>query len=199
MAAGLDYRIVLITGERQVGKSTALTRAVVRLRNAGLQVSGLLTRRSGPHDLEVTELHTGATYALTDPYTPEHTSPTRHFAMNAEALLRSGRAIAAGFPTEVFILDELGPLELVHHQGWAGAFELLHQETYQLAYIVVRPELLGALVSNLPGTEFVVLHVTDANRDAIPDRLVHLARSVSTSIRGREVDFPLSSSKEGTR
>ena len=199
MAAGLDCRIVLITGERQVGKSTALTQSVARLRNAGLQLSGLLTRRSGPHDLEVTELHTGAIYALTAPYTPGHTSPTRHFAMNAEAMLRSSRAMAAGFPTEIFILDELGPLELVHQQGWVGAFELLHQETYRLAYIVVRPELLGALVSRLPGTEFGVLRVTAANRDAIPDRLASLALSVSASSQGRGVGFAMSSSKEGTR
>jgi nucleoside-triphosphatase THEP1 len=193
----LDCRVVLITGERQVGKSTALYKAVTGLRDASLRVSGLLTSRTGPHDLQVTELHTGAGYALTDPFTDTHTAPTRNFAMNAEAMRRSSEAMTTGFPTDVFILDELGPLELVHHQGWVDVFRLLHQKTYQLAYLVVRPDLLGAAIKELPGISFVVIRVTDANRAAIPARLVRLALSAKTSYREESVDATISSFNEG--
>ena len=172
-----DCRIVLITGERQVGKSTALQDTVKGLRSAGLHVSGLLTRRTGPHDLEVLELHTETSYLLTDPFTSAHTSVTRNFAMNADALLRSSKALETSFPTDVFVLDEIGPLELVHRQGWVSAFELLRQEVYKLAYLIVRPELLGAAVMELPGSGFGVIRVTLANRNIVADRLLHVALS----------------------
>jgi nucleoside-triphosphatase THEP1 len=182
----LNCRIVLITGERQVGKSTALRSAVTGLRDAGMQVSGLLTHRTGPHDLEVTELHSGASYALTQPFTTAHKSPTRNFAMDPEALQRSSEAMRAGFPTEVFILDEIGPLELVHQQGWVAAFELLKQEVYTLACLVIRPDLLGAAINELPGSEFTLLRVTLANRSTLPDKLVRLAlATTSASQKGR--------------
>jgi nucleoside-triphosphatase THEP1 len=171
MMTWMATRIVLITGERQVGKSTALRGAVARLQRAYVRISGLLTERTGPHDLEVTELHTDARYPLTDPFHDVPGSPTRQFAMNEAALARAGRALEASFPTQVLVLDELGPLELIHRQGWVGALELLCHEAYDLALVVVRPELLGAAVMALPGMTFAVLRVTPDNRGALPERL----------------------------
>ena len=193
----LDSKVILITGERQVGKSTALQQAVAGLRAASLRVSGLLTRRTGPHDLEVTELHTGAVYPLTDPFTTLHAAPTRNFAMNAEAMRRSGKAMTTSFPTDVFILDEIGPLELVHHQGWVDVFRLLHRETYKLAYLVVRPDLLGAAVRELPGIAFVLTRVKVANREAIPATLIRLALAAKASYPDEKVDSATPSLKEG--
>jgi nucleoside-triphosphatase THEP1 len=167
----LANRTLLLTGGRQVGKSTALHAAVARLRCEHVEVSGLLTERTGAHDLQVTELHTGSHYPLTDPFRDVAGSPTRQFTMNEDALRRSAQALEASFPTQVFVLDELGPLELVHHQGWVVAFELLSHGAYELAIIVVRPELLGTAIIALPGTSFTVLHVTSDNRDALPERL----------------------------
>jgi nucleoside-triphosphatase THEP1 len=177
-------RIWLITGTRQVGKSTVLCDVVSRLRRAQVAVAGLLTERTGAHDLTVTELHTGAHYSLTDPFCDVPGSPTRQFTMNDAALARSSRALEASFPTQLFVLDELGPLELEHRRGWVEALDLLAREVYDLALVVVRPELLGAAVIALPGTSFSVLRVTPDNRGGLPERLaeVILARLARSSI-----------------
>lgn len=184
-------RILLITGARQVGKSTALRAAVEDMRHAGVRVSGLLTERTGPHDLAVTELVTGATYPLTESFVATPGSPTPHFTMKAEALARSACALLNSFPTQLFVLDELGPLELKHRQGWVGAFELLAQETYQVAVIVVRPELLGNAISEMPGTSFTVFNVTTTNRDAVPALLDREIRARLGSIPGAGRGMPL--------
>ena len=182
MTTLMATRILLITGARQVGKSTALCGAVARLQRAPVRISGLLTERTGPHDLEVTELHTGARYALTEPFRDVPGSATRQFTMNAAALARSSRALMTGFPTQVFVLDELGPLELERRQGWVGVFDLLVHEAYDLALVVVRPELLGAAVMTLPGTSFSVLHVTLDNRETLPERF---AEAILTCLDSR--------------
>jgi nucleoside-triphosphatase THEP1 len=164
---------LLITGDRQVGKSTALARAVTTLRARGFRISGLLTERAGEHDLVVHELHTGARYPLTDPFDAGAAhSPLRHFQMNAGALARSSQALAASFPTQVFVLDEIGPLELRHGQGWVAALDLLNRADYELAAIVVRPQLLGELIERLPGCRFELIRVTLQNRDRVPQMLV---------------------------
>jgi nucleoside-triphosphatase THEP1 len=159
---------MLITGERQVGKTTALKQALMTIRQAGLSVSGLLTQRTGPHDLEVRELHTESAYKLTDPFDASSARPLCHFKMNAAAMARSVRALLGSFPTQVFVLDEMGPLELKHRQGWVDALALLARESYVFAVVVVRPSLVGQVVVELPATMYSVVHVTFHNRERVP-------------------------------
>ncbi|MBN1250282.1 MAG: DUF2478 domain-containing protein [Anaerolineae bacterium] len=183
-------RVWLVTGARQVGKSTALRRALAGMREAGLRVSGLLTERTGPHDLAVTELHSGARYSLTDPFDSPVASPLGQFKMNAAAMARGSRALSESFPTQVFVLDELGPLEFRHRQGWVAAFELLSQAPYALAMVVVRPELLGQAVAELPGPRFTVLHITLANRDEAPAWLLAAALAACEGIAAQPGAVP---------
>jgi len=161
-------RIMLVTGERQVGKTTALKLALTIIRQAGVSVSGLLTQRTGPHDLEVRELRTESVYKLTDPFDASSASPLNYFKMNSAAMARSARALAGSFPTQVFVLDEMGPLELKHRQGWVDVLALLARETYAFAVVVVRPSLVGQAVVELPATMYAIVHVTPHNREGVP-------------------------------
>jgi nucleoside-triphosphatase THEP1 len=166
-----------------VGKSTVCLRAVRLLQNAGLRVSGLSTARTGPHDLEVTEIHTGETYPITGPFSeqegarahhrhPEQDFHPLHFNILPQAMARSERALQTAFPTDILLLDEIGPLELKRKEGWFGSIDLLQREKYNVAMIVVRLELLGDLISVLPGSWFSIVHVTVANRDSVVEQLV---------------------------
>jgi nucleoside-triphosphatase THEP1 len=159
---------MLITGERQVGKTTALKQALTTIRQAGLSVSGLVTQRTGLHDLEVRELHTESVYKLTDPLDASSATPLCRFKMNAAAMARSAHALVGSFPTQVFVLDEMGPLELKHRQGWVGALTLLARESYVFAVVVVRPSLVGQAVAELPDTMYSVVRVTSDNREGVP-------------------------------
>ncbi len=171
-----DPGIMLLTGGRQVGKSTALSEAVGLLRSAGVKVTGLSTQRTGPHDLSVIELHTGASYMLTDPYQNAPGSATPNFTMNEAAIARSSGALTSCFPTQVFVLDEIGPLELRNRRGWVGVLDLLKCEScYASAIIVVRPELLGEAIAELPGTTFTVVRVTTSNRQGLGGHLFDTA------------------------
>lgn len=176
-------KIVLLTGGRQIGKTTALSEAVRRLQDAGVRVSGVLTQRAGPHDLAAIELHTGARYPLTDPYRDIPGAPTPNFVMNEAAFARSTAALATSFPTQVFVLDEIGPLELRHHHGWVSVLDLLRRESYALAFIVVRPELVGDAILALPDAEYTVIRVDLDSRQGLGAHLfdVAMARLPGTS------------------
>lgn len=177
----LTSRVILLTGERQTGKTTVLSEVVERLRSAGAKVSGLLTRRTGPHDLVVTELRTGASYPLTAPFQDSADSATRNFTMDEVAFARSSNALVTAFPTQVFVLDEIGPLELRHRRGWVQVLDLLRRETYVLAIVVVRPELLGEAVAELPGAKFVVVRVDMDSRQGLGVSLFDTAMAMLAS------------------
>ncbi|MFP4393796.1 MAG: nucleoside-triphosphatase [Anaerolineales bacterium] len=170
-------KIVLLSGERHIGKSTLCLCLEHKLHEAELEVSGIITQRVGPHELEVKELRTQACYALTARRQAaiQNNLTLPHFQMDPNAMARSMAAIADSFPTKIFILDELGPLELRRQQGWHRALYLLKRARYQLAFIVVRPELLVAAMWQLPQVSYTVITVTEENRDHLPASLQKLA------------------------
>jgi nucleoside-triphosphatase THEP1 len=167
----LKQNIVLLTGARQTGKSTLCRKLVYRLRENGYQVSGLLTRRTGSHDLEVTEIHTASTYPLTLPFDPQAERHLGQFLFSREAVERSNKALDSCFPTQVFILDELGPLEFTYHKGWVKVFRMLPEKQYRTAIIVIRPELLGQAIDAFCATVYTVVNVREENRDTLVDKL----------------------------
>ena len=170
--------IVLVTGERQLGKSTVCRKLVQHLQGADYQLSGLLTRRTGPHDLAVTELHTSQTYPLTMPFDPEVDRPLGNFLFSPDAVRRSNAALDTSFPTQIFFLDELGPLELQHNKGWAKVIQLLAKQAYGMAFIVIRPALLMQAIDALASAIYTVVRVRENNRDALPDTLYRMVRGI---------------------
>ncbi len=160
-------RVIIITGDRQIGKTTLCQKLVRCLRQQDIQVSGVITQRVGPHDLEVVELASGQSYPLTLPFDQKAGIALGHFRMCPEAMQRSNIALEESFPTQVFIVDELGPLELKRRQGWYNVVTLLKEKVYHIAVLVVRPELLGEAVQQLPGEVYKVVNVTVDNRERL--------------------------------
>ncbi len=160
-------QIILITGERQTGKTTLCFNLVAALQASGINVTGVLTRHVGPNDLEAVEVAAGQQYALTLPFSPDHGGALSRFRMDPEALERSRRTLADSFPTQVFVVDEIGPLELRHGQGWDHVPTLLARDDYTVALIVVRPELLGEAIARMPASIYTVAKVTVQTRDAL--------------------------------
>lgn len=64
-------------------------------------------------------------------------------------------------------MDELGPLEFMHGQGWVIAFAILAGSNYPHAFVVVRLELLAAAVARWGASCYTVVHVTVQNRDGL--------------------------------
>ncbi len=174
-------QIILITGERQTGKSTLCQSVTRRLQETGMQLSGLLTSRTGPHDLEVTEIHTGDRYTLTLPFNDRSGILLAHFNMNPLALARGVGALRSSFPTPVFVLDEIGPLELKLGRGWVEALDLLQQPRYRVALVVIRPELLLNVIKRLSAAWYTIVYVTPENRDRLPDELYEQVLSLTGS------------------
>ncbi len=167
--------IILITGEMQAGKSTLCQKLAQRFREKGIFVTGLVTEHPAPHSLVVAALHTNERYLLTCPFESEQGTALTHFRMNPAAMARSAEALPTSFPTQIFILDELGPLELLRGEGWMAVLHLLASEEYKIAFIVVRPTLLAQAIQQLPCDIYTVAHITLENRDSLAETLFQQA------------------------
>ncbi len=169
-------RIILLSGPRQVGKSTLCRKLVARLHENTVGVAGFLTIHTGSHDLEVMELHSGEQYPLTLPFDDGAGAELGRFRMDGAALNRGLLSLQGALPTDVLIVDELGPLEFRLGRGWLPVLNLLRADCCHVAVLVVRPELLAEALEKLPGPVTTVIYVTLENRDRMLGTLTWLTR-----------------------
>lgn len=162
--------IVLITGGRRAGKSTLLLALRQAALSAGWTIGGMLSiaRFEGGEKvgIDVMDAATGQTQALAtvspQPGGPIHTG---QYTFDADGLAAGLRYAQAGCAADLFIVDELGPLELVRGEGWAPALPLLRGRLFGAALVVVRPTLVAEARAalHLPD-DAPLIEITLANR-----------------------------------
>ncbi len=139
--------LTLLTGQRGTGKTTTCLRLMRRAQNRGLHVAGLISparfvngRKIG---IELLDISTSQRRPLADLAGPHHLAVLRtlHWQFQPETIAWGQEALRRATPCDLFIVDELGPLELERRQGWHVALEIIDQGDYRHAVIVVRPEL----------------------------------------------------------
>jgi len=87
------------------------------------------------------------------------------YRFDEQALAWADRVIAASTPSDLLIVDELGPLEIEMGRGFLSAFDLLRHGDYRLAVVVVRPSLLELFAVRM-GLPFETLRVEGQPHEA---------------------------------
>ncbi len=83
-----------------------------------------------------------------------------------------GRVLSAlAAPLDVVIVDEIGPLELEHEEGFAPALDRLPTSRAEVAVRVVRNKLVSQAQTRLTAFHPTRIRVCQQNRDQIPGRL----------------------------
>lgn len=172
-------RIILLSGPRQVGKSTLCRKLVDILRTESFAVAGFLTTHKGPHDLEATEIHSGDRYRITLPFEDGARAELGRFRMDVAALDRGIASLTNALPADVLVVDELGPLEFRLKRGWSPILSMVMTGCCRVAVLVVRPELVTEALAHLADSTAMVIHVSLENRDAALDTLLRHVRAMA--------------------
>jgi nucleoside-triphosphatase len=145
-------KIVVVTGWRNVGKTSYCQRAVDTYRAAGRTVSGLLSpgrfdqgQKTGFLALDLQSQETRLV-ASTIPGEIEGIQ-LGHWSFNAQVFAWGNRCLQQIERADVLVIDELGPLEFNRQIGWVASFELLRSKDYHLALVVIRPECIDAFAA----------------------------------------------------
>ncbi len=170
---------VLLTGERQAGKTTLCKRVAELARGLGRQPAGLLSPALlGEEDLPLAydalmlpdgeqRLLARADDDLGGPRTGRYSFDADVFSW---AIERLRAAISQG--CDLLIVDEIGPLELEQGQGLAPLLSELSASGLPPLLLVVRPELVGQLRRRLANIPFRTFTVTQQNREALPEAII---------------------------
>ncbi len=192
-APGLVYRlpvprppVLLVAGPSGSGKTRLCLRAAARSAEAGRTVGGVLSPRAEGGAREdapilaralAPNLPGGETRVLAHPRPPNEgpedaTRPlaTPRWRFEPETVAWADAHLARLGPTDLLVVDELGPLELERGEGFRSALPLLDRGAYRLALAAVRPSLLPAARARWPRAEILdVRERPDWTPDWTPD------------------------------
>jgi nucleoside-triphosphatase THEP1 len=170
---------VLLTGERQVGKTTVCRQVAELARGLGYGPAGVLAlavfdKGGLPRAYHAQMVADGeqrllarANGDLGGPCTSRYSFDAGVFSWVIERLRT---AISRG--CDVLIVDEIGPLELEQGKGLAPILSDLSAGGLPPLLLVVRPELARQLQKQLPGVPLRTFTVTQENRQALVGAIV---------------------------
>lgn len=172
-------QVVLLTGRRGVGKTT-VCQAVVELarrreyRSSGVITPALFDNYKTKVGFEAVDVGNGERWLLarTDrELGGPHVGP---YSFDPAGLARALRVLrkAVSAKCDLFMVDEIGPLELERGEGFAPILDLLPAAGPTHTLIVVRPAFLDQLLLHLGDTEPAVSSVTEKNRDKLPQQII---------------------------
>jgi nucleoside-triphosphatase THEP1 len=163
--------IIILTGERGVGKSTVCRETIARAQSAGYRCSGILTLA---HDdgRDVLDVSSGDMRRLTLEADADQGVDQGRFRFDPHVLRWGNALLAQATVCDLLVVDEIGPLELERGEGWMKALKVLRGGGFGLALAVVRPELVLQARMRLTGCATVAIVVTQENRDQLPGILM---------------------------
>jgi nucleoside-triphosphatase len=166
--------IWLLTGPPGVGKSTALSKVVLRLKSAGVIVGGFTTseQRSGGTRIgfAIRDLTTGRSGQLAS--ASARVGPrVGRYRVNLEDLAKVGAAglDAAAERSELIVIDEVGPMELVSPEFRRAVKKCVESAKPLLA--VVHERLDDDILNELRSKATSVFSMTVETRDQIVEEL----------------------------
>jgi nucleoside-triphosphatase len=164
-------RFALLTGSIGAGKTTAAERLLDRARSSGLSPLGLLAParvESGEKTGVLSrDVETGEERLLASLSDKGYRFRSETFAWANERLLG-----ALERSPELFLLDEVGPIELLADGGHAPVLEALVRDAPARVVLVVREGLLDPLRQRLGAFEVQVFAVDAETREARPGEIL---------------------------
>jgi nucleoside-triphosphatase THEP1 len=153
--------LIILYGPKGLGKTTFLSRLAGYYQSLSLGVHGILSpavfQQGEKTGINAKDLRTGEErpLALRRLTIPSTDSGELRFIFNSETVQWGQEVLAAALPADVFIVDEIGPLELTMGQGWQAAIDQVLSQQYSLGIVVLR-ESLHTLVKDIwPVTSWV--------------------------------------------
>ena len=143
----------VLTGGRGVGKTSHCRALVEQACASGWDVAGLLSPavfengvKTGilTQDLRTSEARPLAMLSRLNVKRSTFNLELGQWLFDPTVVDWGNQILQSRQPCDLFIIDELGPLEFFRGEGWVNAFDALRQVRYRLGVVVIRPECIDA-------------------------------------------------------
>lgn len=154
--------LLLVTGWRNTGKTTFCQFMIEAARERNLKVSGVLSpgvfENYQKIRIEMEDLSSGEKRILANKgFDPESEFNLPHWLFEKENLAWGNTVFEQAVPTDVLIVDELGPIELEQNKGWTYGMQALDSGQYKVGIVVIRPELMPLAKQRWPQAQTITL------------------------------------------
>ncbi|MEA5077263.1 MAG: nucleoside-triphosphatase [Anaerolineaceae bacterium] len=178
-----DGKRFILSGEREIGKTTLLLALKEQSQKAGFDVSGVISpavfEAGSKTGIDLLDLRSGKQIRLANlnKAEPDSQIATIHWAFDEGALQYGNEVLGRATPCDLLIVDELGPIELVRGQGWQNGIQAIESKEYKAAVIVIRPSLLDVAFSKWSDATLLTLEQKD------PAQQATLVQSIISSLK----------------
>lgn len=154
-------KIWIITGDREAGKTRFCQAVLQEARQRHLRVAGILSpaifSQGKKTAIEAEDPASGEKRLLATLREEVPDAITKRWKFDDNAMKWGSTVINRSIPCDLLIIDELGPLELEHQQGWVEGIRALDSRKYHAGLVVIRPELLALGVEHWPDAGVITI------------------------------------------
>jgi nucleoside-triphosphatase THEP1 len=187
MAVSSAIPVVVASGPTGSGKTTAVARVVEQIQASGSRVVGILqpARFSGDRKvgISIRDLFTGEEVELARSVARTEGDHGTRFRFCDDGFALARTALARARAGDIVVVDELGPLELRGKGHMPAVKRALAAPGVAIAVLVVRSQLVPALLAALAVEDATILDVTTDHGPS--DLLSTVRRNVINSIATR--------------
>jgi nucleoside-triphosphatase THEP1 len=170
--------IALVTGAVGCGKTTTCRRALELLQRGGMKAGGILSPArldacGAKTGIDVINVATGERRRLAE-YVTSGGRTIGSYTFDERTLSWASGCIRAAVSDgcALLVVDEIGPLELVHHAGLVAALDLLADpKTVPHALVIVRRAYLERLQRRLNRRDLCCFWVDEDHRESLPHEI----------------------------
>lgn len=158
--------ILMITGWRGAGK-TSLCRAILeQARQRGWDAAGVISlpvlENGVKTGIEIIAIRSNERRLLARSTALTITTLQTHaWAFDPVNMQWGNEILKSAVPCDLLMVDELGPLEFERQQGWLEGLRALDSGQFQLALVVIRPELVAQALSRWPRAVELQINTVD--------------------------------------
>jgi nucleoside-triphosphatase THEP1 len=179
-------QLIILTGWRGAGKTSLCRQIVNQARVRRWDIAGVISPARFEQEqkigIEVEDLRSGQTRLLARRRASKESAVcTETWDFDADVLAWGNTCLANAVPCKLLLIDELGPLEFEMGQGWLAGLEVLDGQRYQIAIVVIRPELFDKACARWANA---LTFNIDTPRDIpyILDKIFHLLEKIDGAI-----------------
>jgi nucleoside-triphosphatase THEP1 len=174
------HEIIVITGQKDTGKTRLCMQLIELLRQQNRQVSGLVSpglyQAGQKNGILVRDIASGEQKQLAF-YDPgwDAQVPSREWRFDMQVVEWGNQRLKTVLKSDILVIDELGFLELEQNRGWTAGLNLLDTKAFQYAVVVVRPDLLETARLRWRSYAFDTVQA-NSDRDALAHKIMDYLR-----------------------
>lgn len=177
-----ESRIIGLVGKRGSGKTALMIELVKAIRGGGLTVEGVLSQGIFEDNekiaVEIVDLTSGSSRLMAKLAEIEQTElQYGDWSFFPEAIDWANQRLSAVQSPNVFILDEVGPLELEIGSGLQVGLDILKRGHFNLGILTARPKCIDGLKARFPDIE--IYWLKSWNQETLIDKLFRIAKLTS--------------------